>query len=101
VLVGESLVVDYFTFVLENLANSALHRVSGDPLRRWSSDPGDSAQMQSESYRGFHVVIHELINQIWLELRECAEEAMCSPSSGTSSLVAISNLTARVVVLKH
>ena len=29
VLVGASPVVDYFTFVLENLANSALHRVSG------------------------------------------------------------------------
>ena len=28
-LVGASLVVDYFAFELENLANSALHRVSG------------------------------------------------------------------------
>ena len=61
--VGASPVVDYFAFMLENLANSALHRVSGEPLRRCVLRPGDSAQMQSETYRGFHVVIHELINQ--------------------------------------
>jgi hypothetical protein len=58
------LVVDHSTFVLENLANSALHRDSGEPLRRCVLRPGDSAQMQSESYRGFRVVIHELINRL-------------------------------------
>ena len=48
-LVGASPVVDYFAFMLENLANSALHRVSEEPLRRCVLRPGDSAQMQSES----------------------------------------------------
>ena len=43
-LVGASPVVDYFAFVLENLANS-----SGEPPRRCVLRPGDSAQMQSES----------------------------------------------------
>ena len=48
-LVEASPVVDYFAFMLENLANSALHRVSGEPLRRCVLRPGDSAQMQGES----------------------------------------------------
>ena len=39
-LVGASPVVDFFAFVLENLANSALHRVSAEPLRRCVLRPG-------------------------------------------------------------
>src|SRR6056300_742025 len=51
--VGASPVVDYFAFMLENLANSALHRVSGEPLRRCVLRPVDSAQMQSEVVERF------------------------------------------------
>ena len=62
-------VVDYSAFVLENLANSALHpivfQVQEIRFGGASSDPEIQLriEMQSEPYRGFHVVIHELIIQ--------------------------------------
>jgi len=46
--VGASPVVDYFAFMLENLANSALHRVSGEPLRRCVLRPVDHASNEEQ-----------------------------------------------------
>ena len=51
--VGASPVVDYFAFMLENLANSALHRVSGEPLRRCVLRPVDQASNEKQVVERF------------------------------------------------
>ena len=53
VFVGASPVVDYFAFMLENLANSALHRVSGEPLRRCVLRPVDQASNEKQVVERF------------------------------------------------
>jgi hypothetical protein len=59
--------VDYFAFMLENLANSALHRVQGRTGMPGVTRPVDHASKEKRvverQLRGFHVVIHESINQ--------------------------------------
>jgi hypothetical protein len=51
--VGASPVVDYFAFMLENLANSALHRVSGEPLRWCVLRPVDQASNEKQVVERF------------------------------------------------
>ena len=51
--VGASPVVDYFAFMLENLANSALHRVSGEPLWRCVLRPVDQASNEKQVVERF------------------------------------------------
>ena len=48
-LVGASPVVGYFAFRLENLANSALHRVLGGSTSAVAPRPVDQFQMRNQS----------------------------------------------------